>query len=213
MLEEFIVSSYLLASSWIYGYFVIRRAFWVVRLVPTRQRMRLALIFGLPLVLPFAVLLWLVPPMYLFAALAVAMFAYSYYIQTHPKYLMRELLSYIGIRELVRQQPSEQDIRVMILKQRLMRGVELNKDLIDKISEEIKMLRETLKSMEAAQTQTKLSSTNPSNQMPRVNNLSTMQNVERSQQATNSEDLLTDRDLAVIQEKIKKLRKKYQIEE
>jgi len=210
MLEEFIISSYLLFSSWIYGYFVIRRAFWVVRLVPSKQRIKLALMFGLPLVVPFVLLVWLIPPLYLFAALSVVMYAYSYYVQTHPKYLMRELLNYIGVRELVEQQPSDHDIRVMVLKQRLLRSVELNKELIDKISEEIRMLRETLKSMEAEQTdKVPIKVQNPTNNVSSLNEETVAQ---ESRGSSESQELLSDKDLQLIQEKIRRLRKKYELE-
>ncbi|NPA86273.1 MAG: hypothetical protein GXO42_02675 [bacterium] len=181
MLGELLISLYFLASSWIYGYYVIRRAFWVVRLVEPKHRIKIAFLFGMPLVIPFVFLMWFFSPLYLSLCFVLGMLMYSYYIQTHPRPLMHLLLRYVGLQEIVAHEPTREQVKTMVLKQRLLRSIELQQDLIDRITEEIKIMRQMVKSAEK----------------PLI------------RQVDNSKLQLSSEDMQEIKAKISELRKKY----
>lgn len=152
MIELVLITLYFLSSSFIYGYYVLRRAFWVVRILEPRDRLKISFIYGLPFVAIFSILLWITSPLIVFTAFPFIIISASLVVERNPNWVMPLLLKHIDTSELMEE--DKENPRIEELRQKLMASVQCNQEVIDRVVKQIEMFRNMVKSTEQSINQT-----------------------------------------------------------
>jgi|GEM_PF-4689917 len=146
MIELILVTLYFLSSSFIYGYYVLRRAFWVVRILEPKDRLKISFIYGLPFVAIFSILLWITSPLIVFTAFPFIIISASLVVERNPNWVMPLLLKHIDTSEIM--EGEKENPRIEELRQKLMASVQCNQEVIDRVVKQIEMFRNMVKKTE-----------------------------------------------------------------